>query len=125
AARANALGVLQAFGAVRNIIGSLLSFVVLPLGWRWMFVVGVLPALLVAAVFRKMAEPEAWERSRATEGGLSDLFLHPRWRRNTLVGLLLAISGVVGLWGVSLWIPELIREALMNASPASRGSYVS
>ena len=130
-ARAHALGVLQAFGAVGNIIGSLLSFVVLPLGWRWMFVVGVLPALLVAAVFRKMAEPEAWRRARTTErreghmGGLSDLFLHPRWRRNTLVGLTLAISGVVGLWGVSLWIPELIREALINASPESKSRYVS
>src|SRR4029077_8562825 len=104
------------------------SFVVLPLGWRWMFVVGVLPALLVAVVFRKMAEPEAWRRARAAEGrvgGLSDLFLHPRWRRNTLVGLLLAISGVVGLWGVSLWIPELIREALINASPESKSRYVS
>jgi MFS family permease len=67
-ARPHALGVLQAFGAVGNIIGSLLSFVVLPLGWRWMFVVGVLPALLVAAVFRKMAEPEAWRRARAPGG---------------------------------------------------------
>jgi MFS family permease len=130
-ARAHALGLLQSFGAVGNIVGSLLSFVVLPLGWRWMFVVGVLPALLVAAVFRKIAEPEAWRRARATEtgeaqkGGLSDLFLHPRWRRNTLVGLTLAISGVVGLWGVSLWIPELIREALINASPDSKSRYVS
>jgi MFS family permease len=130
-ARAHALGLLQSFGAVGNIIGSLLSFVVLPLGWRWMFVVGVLPALLVAAVFRKIAEPEAWRRARAMEsreaqkGGLSDLFLHPRWRRNTLVGLTLAISGVVGLWGVSLWIPELIREALINASPESKSRYVS
>jgi MFS family permease len=130
-ARAHALGLLQAFGAVGNIIGSLLSFVVLPLGWRWMFVVGVLPALLVAAVFRKMVEPEAWRQARASEtsgdrkGGLSDLFLHPRWRRNTLVGLTLAISGVVGLWGVSLWIPELIREALINASPESKSRYAS
>src|SRR5260370_25423359 len=63
-ARPHALGVLQAFGAVGNIIGSLLSFVVLPLGWRWMFVVGLLPALLVAGVFRKMAEPEACRRAR-------------------------------------------------------------
>src|SRR5216683_4051295 len=67
-ARPHALGLLQAFGAVGNIIGSLLSFVVLPLGWRWMFVVGVLPALLVAAVFRKMSEPEAWRRAREPGG---------------------------------------------------------
>jgi MFS family permease len=132
-ARAHALGLLQSFGAVGNIVGSLLSFVVLPLGWRWMFVVGVLPALLVAVVFRKMAEPEAWRQARASKvrgspqelGGLSDLFRHPRWRSNTLVGLVLAISGVVGLWGVSLWIPELIREALATASPASKSRYVS
>src|SRR3982074_54327 len=132
-ARAHALGLFQSFGAVGNMCGSLLSFVILPLGWRWMFVVGVLPALLVAFVFRKMAEPEGWRRAKASEvrgnsrglGGLSDLFRHPRWRRNTLVGLVLAISGGVGLGGVSLWIPELIREALATASPESKSRYVS
>jgi Arabinose efflux permease len=125
-ARAHALGLLQSFGAVGNVVGSLLSFVILPLGWRWMFLVGVLPALLVAAVFRKMGEPEGWRRARVSgDGGVSDLFFHPRWRRNTLVGLALAISGVVGLWGVSLWIPELIREALVNVPAATRSHYVS
>src|SRR2546423_826426 len=63
-ARPHALGLLQSFGAIGNIVGSLLSFVILPLGWRWMFVVGVLPALLVAVVFRKMAEPEACQPAR-------------------------------------------------------------
>jgi MFS family permease len=132
-ARAHALGLLQSFGAVGNVLGSLLSFVVLPLGWRWMFLVGVLPGLLVAFVFKKMKEPEAWQRARANVpheddtklGGLADLWRHPRWRRNTLVGLALAIPGVVGLWGVSLWIPELIREALVTVSSKSKSHYVS
>src|SRR3979409_873006 len=125
-ARAHALGLLQSFGALGNILGSLLSFVILPLGWPWMFVVGVLPALLVAAVFRKMAEPEGWQRARASGGGgLSDLFLHPRWQRSTVIGFTLAISGWVGLGGVSLWIPELIREALAESSPISKSRYVS
>ena len=130
-ARAHALGLLQSFGAIGNVIGSLLSFVLMPLGWRWMFLIGVLPALLVAAVFRKMKEPEAWSRARAIVqddpskmGSLSDLF-GPRWRRNTIVGFLLAICGVVGLWGVGLWTPELIRDALSHASPESRSHYVS
>lgn len=131
-ARAHALGLLQSFGALGNVLGSMLSLAILPLGWRWMFVVGVLPALLVAAVFRKVAEPEAWRRSRAASGGqasrrgaLADLFSHPRWRRNTIVGLTMAIAGVVGLWGVGLWTPELIREALTSASPETRSRYVS
>jgi MFS family permease len=131
-ARAHALGLLQTLSAVGNITGSAISFVVLPIGWRWMFVVGVLPALLVAAVFRKMKEPEAWVQARAAAdrgerkmGAVSDLFRHPRWRKNTIVGLILAISGVVGLWGIGFWTPELIREALRDTSPADRNWYVS
>jgi hypothetical protein len=125
--------VLQALSAVGNITGSAISFVVLPLGWRWMFLVGVLPALLVVAIFRKMKEPEKWQQARAAVlrgetkamGSMKDLWTDPRWRRNTIIGLILAISGVVGLWGIGFWTPELIREALKNSSAADRNWYVS
>ncbi len=134
AARTHALGLLQTLSAVGNIIGSAVSFVVLPHGWRWMFLVGVLPALLVVAVFRKMKEPEAWQKehdarlagtSQKELGSVHDLFAHPRWRRNTFVGLALAISGVVGLWGIGFWTPELIRGALTSVPPEGRNFYVS
>src|SRR6266853_5305806 len=46
-ARAHALGMLQALSAIGNVIGSAISFVVLPLGWRGMFTVGIMPGLLV------------------------------------------------------------------------------
>ncbi len=36
-ARAHALGLLQALSAVGNILGSAISFVVLPLGWRYLY----------------------------------------------------------------------------------------
>ena len=132
-ARPHALGVLQALSAIGNIIGSAISFVVLPLGWRWMFVVGVLPALLVASVFKKMKEPETWQRARDSAqrgtqkrlGSTGDLFADPRWRKHTIIGLILAISGVVGLWGIGFWTPELIREALGNASVQTKNWYVS
>jgi len=133
-ARAHALGLLQALSAIGNVIGSAISFVVLPLGWRWMFTVGVIPALLVVLVFRKMKEPEAWQRIRdsVTAGGdkkqlgsLKDLWSHPRWRKNTIIGLLLAISGVIGLWGIGFWSPELIREALKDLPLDKRNWYVS
>ena len=133
-ARAHALGMLQALSAIGNIIGSAISFVVLPLGWRWMFTVGVIPAMLVVLVFRKMREPEAWQRIRdsVTAGGdkkqlgsLKDLWSHPRWRKNTIIGLLLAISGVIGLWGIGFWSPELIREALKDLPLERRNWYVS
>src|SRR5713226_3314168 len=133
-ARAHALGLLQAFSAIGNVIGSAISFVILPLGWRWMFTVGVIPALLVVAVFRKMKEPEGWQKIRdsVTQGGdkkqlgsIADLWSHPRWRRNTIIGLILAISGVIGLWGIGFWTPELIREALKDLQLDKRNWYVS
>jgi MFS family permease len=133
-ARAHALGILQALSAVGNIIGSGIGFFVLPAyGWRAMFCVGVLPSLLVAFVFNRVREPEAWLRAREAVkrgekkqmGAVQDLFSDHRWRRNTFVGLTLAIAGVVGLWGIGFWSPELIREALSTLSKETRDQYAS
>ena len=133
-ARPHALGSLQALSAIGNVIASAISFVVMPLGWRWMFLVGVLPALPVILVFGKVREPEQWQKVRdsVTRGGdkkqlgsIKDLWTHPRWRRNTIIGLLLSISGVVGLWGIGFWSPELIREALKDLPMDQRNWYVS
>lgn len=133
-ARAHALGLLQALSAMGNVIGSAISFIVLPLGWRWMFTVGVIPAFLVVLVFRRMKEPETWQRVRdaVTAGGdkkqlgsMHDLWTNARWRKNTIIGLLLAISGVIGLWGIGFWTPELIREALKDLPLGTRNWYVS
>jgi len=133
-ARAHALGLLQAFSAIGNVIGSAISFIVLPLGWRWMFTVGIIPALLVVLVFRQMQEPETWQKIRDVVrrggdkkqlGSIADLWSHARWRKNTIIGLILAISGVIGLWGIGFWTPELIREALKDLPLATRNWYVS
>ena len=42
-------------------------------------------------------------------GSYSELFTHPRWRKHALLGLVLAFSGVVGLWGVGFFTPDLMR----------------
>ena len=36
----------------------------------------------------------------------------PRWRRNAIVGLLLAFAGVVGLWGIGFFSYDLFRPVL-------------
>jgi hypothetical protein len=56
---------------------------------------------------------------------MADLFRERRWRGHTIVGVILAISGVIGLWGIGFWTPELIREALKGASLQNRNWYVS
>ena len=49
-------------------------------------------------------------------GSPGDLFRHPRWRQHTLVGLFLGVSGMIGLWGIGFFSPELISTALQGES---------
>ncbi len=134
-ARPYALGMLQALSAIGNITAA---FIAMALGyaaegaasgavegqtvwlaenyWRIMFVVGIFPALLVVLVRRKLKEPERWQHSVA-EGGqkkragsYAELFSDPRWRRNALVGLVLAFTGVIGLWGIGFFSIDLIQS---------------
>jgi MFS family permease len=127
-ARTPALGWLQAVSALGNMMAALISIglgslqeaEVIESAWRTMFLIGVLPAILVLVVFRYLHEPERWQKAAAEEslddasgkhklGSISELFGDPRWRRNTLVGMLLAFSGVVGLWGIGFFSFDLIN----------------
>jgi len=129
--RALALGSLQALSASGNIIGSLVSIQIQPgsqdflwgmSGWRIIFFVGILPALLVVPVVLVLREPERWKETRRKAlsgeagsrkmGSLSDLLGHPIWRRNLLVGVGLGLAGMAGLWGIGFFSPELVDAAL-------------
>jgi MFS family permease len=132
--RTVALGALQALSAVGNIIGSLVSLQVPPgaenfsgdwTGWRVLFFVGVLPALLIVPIMFFLREPASWVQARAQAasagerrrvGSPLELFRDRRWRRNTIVGVFLGLSGMVGLWGIGFFSPELISTALAGES---------
>ncbi len=120
------LTLLQMLSTVGNITAALIN---MKLGilegegsihspWRWMFALGALPALLALVIRWKLKEPERWKQLSAEAalekqlGSYSKLFRNPRWRRNALVGLMLAISGVVGLWGVGFYTPDLVKSVL-------------
>jgi MFS family permease len=131
-ARPMALGWLQALSAVGNMMAAVFSIGLgeaekagkIPSAWRAMFFVGVLPALLSLFIFKRLKEPDKWKaadaRRRADRdsglagdgprlGSVGELFTDPRWRRNTIVGMLLAFAGVVGLWGIGFFSFDLIR----------------
>jgi MFS family permease len=135
-ARTFALGWLQALSAVGNMTAAMISIVMGKLeeqgaidsSWRAMFVVGVLPALLSLFIFKRLQEPDRWKAAaakRAAEkeeglvgdgpklGSIAELFTDPRWRRNTIVGMLLAFAGVVGLWGIGFFSFDLIRTVFL------------
>ncbi len=133
-ARPYALGLLQALSALGNILGSLIGKLLLSPahpeaeweGWRGLYLVGVLPALLFVVVGRRLKEPERWQAMKASAGNIvgkqlgafGDLF-HSRWRRSTQFGLLFAVSGVIGLWGIAFWTPELIKSILPDPNVRS------
>jgi MFS family permease len=89
-------------------------------GWRILFFVGILPALLVVPMIFVLREPEAWKQARSghalrSVGSPIELFRDVRWRRNTVAGLLLGVSGMIGLWAIGFYSPELISTALKGA----------
>jgi predicted MFS family arabinose efflux permease len=131
--RAVALGALQAISAMGNIAGSLISLKIQPgatdllwgySGWRLLFFVGILPSLLVVPIIFILKEPEPWRRAKeaAKSGAIRrigsplEMFRSPRWRRNSIVGLMLGVSGMFGLWGIGFFSPELISTALAGSS---------
>src|SRR4030095_4120614 len=72
--RAIARGALQALSATGNILGSLISLQVPPgattlfggfAGWRVLFFVGILPAVLVAPIVFLLKEPDPWLKAKA------------------------------------------------------------
>ncbi|HMP84877.1 MAG TPA: MFS transporter, partial [Verrucomicrobiota bacterium] len=90
--------------------------------WRWLFVIGTLPALLALVIRWRLKEPERWLRLK--ESGeikkhsaftYRELFKTPRWRRHSLLGMLLCCSGIIGMWGIVFFTPELIGSVLTKS----------
>lgn len=136
-ARPFALGLLQALSTVGNIMAAIMSIVLGSLeqsgaigeAWRIMFIIGALPALLVVVIRARLKEPESWTRAVAERkanpaahkpaGSYAELFGTPWIRKNVFVGLVLAFSGVVGLWGIGFFTVDLF-DGVLRRSYASQ-----
>src|ERR1044071_2736429 len=122
-ARPYALGMVQAASAIGNMLAAVTGIFLGQLeqsgaitgAWRYMFLAGAVPAPLALGVFKKLKEPGSWLKAGAEKrkvGSFGDLFSDPRWRRNAIVGMLLASAGVVGLWGIGFFSYDLLRTAI-------------
>jgi MFS family permease len=119
-ARAHASGIFHA----TSVLGTWsATFAGLAVGaqWRNAYLIGIVPALLVAGVMVWVKEPESWKRAGvkakaegAQMGSLRDLLGHPLWLRRALLGMLLAAVGLGSFWAVTVAGQDLAKEMLLR-----------
>src|SRR5258708_2118619 len=82
-------------------------------GWRVMFAIGGLPALLLAAVRHGVTEPSRWKakervvRSWAIWRPFAALFSKPL-RRRTVLNTLFMLASICGLWAGTVYVPSAV-----------------
>ena len=128
--RGRAASVLQSAFAMGLVLASGVWLYVAPFGpsaWRYMFLIGVLPAFSLLWIRTSVRDPELWvaarERRRLARqrlaGGhavspddralagftVKQILSAPTLRRRLLLLLVLSISTIVAWWAVSTWVP--------------------
>src|SRR6185503_1445043 len=109
--RAKAAGIMQASGGIGFFLATGLYLFVGPYGWRWVFALGVLRALVAIYIRRSLEEPQRWTRARAQQNPLPLLFKKPV-RRDVLIGTGLAVVATFGYQGAIQWVPSWIAAML-------------
>lgn len=126
-ARAQAGGIFHSTSVLGTWLAAVAGLVV-GTEWRYAYLIGVVPALLILWVRASVEEPESWKHARekaqrgegAQMGSFRDLLLNPRWAGRAILGMLLAAVGLGTFWGVGVAGQDLAREMLLRhgATPA-------
>ena len=117
--RGKALGLMQSTWAIGEMLAAGVAGLVLPrFGWRAVFFVGVLPALVALWIRRSVPEPAIWrERTSQPRGALRLL-----WRKDVRWHGILATAmnacTMFGYWGLFTWIPAYLS---LPAEQGGRG----
>jgi len=86
-----------------------------------MFIVGGMPALLVAFLRGRIQEPERWTNKREQLGGrltMKNSFLKlfsPEYRLRTVLNSIYLMVSIVGLWAGSVYVPPAITFLVEQA----------
>jgi MFS family permease len=109
--RAKAAGIMQASGGIGFFLASLLYYFVGPYGWRWVFAIGVMPAIVAFYIRYSLEEPQRWARVKSTGNPYAALFKVPL-RRDVIVGTALAVIATFGYQGAIQWVPSWVSAML-------------
>jgi MFS family permease len=101
------------------VIGLLLStavgnFIAPEMGWRWVFVLSALPAMMVIAIRRYMPESDLWQAHRAehASAGLRELavLFSPALRRATALAFAVTVCAMAAYWLKNIWLPTYYHK---------------
>jgi MFS family permease len=128
--RARILGIMMTGGAFGSLIGGWVYGLVGPHGWRWVFFVGIAPAILLAFIRRGMIEPEHFQlvraRRQAAKANAAAVTAEEREflrfvplqlfsRQNaysTMVGLMFCLGTLLAIWTTVIWLPTIQTQIL-------------
>ena len=117
--RNKAISIMQSGWALGYILAAVLAALVLgnpalgPDAWRWLFVLGVLPAIVTLWIRRRVREPDAWIRTRAHAGTRRNAFsviFGRELRRRTILLILLGSCVQFAYWGIFFWLPGFLAR---------------
>src|SRR5579875_728118 len=139
-ARGRGGGILQSGAGIGSFLASGVWLAIGGFGpnaWRFMYLVGILPALLVLWIWRGMPESARWEQADArrraaremrrsgaalagehaalTRFTLLDMFLDKSVRRRLVFAFLMMLSVTFGFWGVATFVPTYVGMVAAKA----------
>ena len=123
-ARAHASGIFHATSVFGTWLAALTGMAV-GAQWRYAYLLGVIPALLVVWVRASVKEPTRWQAqtSKPELGSFRVLLLEQPWGKRALLGMLLASAGLATFWGVTVAGQDLAREQLLASGvPANEAA---
>jgi AAHS family cis,cis-muconate transporter-like MFS transporter len=123
--RTTILGTLQAGWSVGYVVATLLAGWILPAyGWRWLFIISIVPVVLAVVMQRIVPEPPSYLAARAAresapsrgsvkrESAAQLIFGNPAHRRMFLLWSLTAGLLQFGYYGVNNWMPTFLEKEL-------------
>ena len=99
-----------------------LFFVITKDSWRWVMLVGAVPALLALFIMRHVPESESWKHAVATHRSTSPLreIFSGTLRKNTLLAILFASVALTVTWGIVQWIPLWADQLTQGQQPKAK-----
>ncbi len=117
--RTRAISIMQSGWSLGYIAAALVAAVILDVldlgasAWRWLFAIGILPALFTLWIRRSVPEPEAWRRRHAAGKRGANAFgvlFSKEFRAKTILATMLSAAVQFSNWGLFFWLPSFLAR---------------